>query len=139
VMSAIERCRTVALGGHVARCEGCAHTVIAYNSCLMGKFRNGEVATRCIGVSVDFRDLTLQYGPSLGNAVSLSGGRTGPLRRYGGAIASMASHLSLRPQRRRISVIAGFPASDPQRPSSECSCAAHSTISRRADLGGRPL
>ena len=31
VMSAIERCRTVALGGHVARCEGCAHTVIAYN------------------------------------------------------------------------------------------------------------
>jgi len=33
VMSAIERCRTVALGGHVARCEGCAHTVIAYNSC----------------------------------------------------------------------------------------------------------
>ncbi len=35
VMSAIERCRTAALGGHVARCESdaCAHTVIAYNSC----------------------------------------------------------------------------------------------------------
>ena len=33
VMSAIEHCRTAALGGHVARCEGCAHTVIAYNSC----------------------------------------------------------------------------------------------------------
>ncbi len=33
VMSAIERCRTAALGGHVARCEGCAHTHIAYNSC----------------------------------------------------------------------------------------------------------
>jgi hypothetical protein len=33
VMSAIERCRTAALGGHVARCEGCAQTVIAYNSC----------------------------------------------------------------------------------------------------------
>src|ERR1700731_1227918 len=32
-MSAIERCRTVALGGHVARCENCAQTVIAYNSC----------------------------------------------------------------------------------------------------------
>ena len=30
---AIERCRTAALGGHVARCEDCAHTVIAYNSC----------------------------------------------------------------------------------------------------------
>jgi hypothetical protein len=35
VMSAIERCRTAALGGHVARCqnEACAHTIIAYNSC----------------------------------------------------------------------------------------------------------
>ena len=33
VMWAIERCRTAALGGHVARCEDCAHTVIAYNSC----------------------------------------------------------------------------------------------------------
>ena len=32
-MSAIENCRTVALGGHVARCEDCAHTQIAYNSC----------------------------------------------------------------------------------------------------------
>jgi Transposase zinc-binding domain len=33
VMSAIESCRTAALGGHVARCENCAHTHIAYNSC----------------------------------------------------------------------------------------------------------
>jgi hypothetical protein len=35
VMSAIERCRTAALGGHVARCdnEACGHTLIAYNSC----------------------------------------------------------------------------------------------------------
>ena len=33
VMSAIERCRTAALGGHVARCEECEHTRIAYNSC----------------------------------------------------------------------------------------------------------
>jgi hypothetical protein len=33
VMSAIERCRTAALGGHVVRCEDCAHTQIAYNSC----------------------------------------------------------------------------------------------------------
>ena len=35
VMSAIERCRTAALGGHVARCENpaCGHTEIAYNSC----------------------------------------------------------------------------------------------------------
>jgi len=35
VMSAIERCRTAALGGHVSRCENtaCGHTEIAYNSC----------------------------------------------------------------------------------------------------------
>ncbi len=33
VMSAIENCRMAALGGHVARCEACAHTQIAYNSC----------------------------------------------------------------------------------------------------------
>src|SRR5438067_20402 len=33
VMSAIERCRTAALGGHVLRCDDCAHTQIAYNSC----------------------------------------------------------------------------------------------------------
>jgi hypothetical protein len=46
VMGAIERCRTAALGGHVARCENaaCGRTEIAYNSCLMGKFRNGELA-----------------------------------------------------------------------------------------------
>jgi len=35
VMSAIERCRTAALGGHVGRCENpaCGHTEVAYNSC----------------------------------------------------------------------------------------------------------
>ena len=35
VMTAIERCRTAALGGHVARCENgaCGHAVIAFNSC----------------------------------------------------------------------------------------------------------
>jgi len=32
-MSAIESCRTAALGGHVARCENCSHTQISYNSC----------------------------------------------------------------------------------------------------------
>jgi hypothetical protein len=35
VMSAIENCRTAALGGHVARCENaaCGYTAISYNSC----------------------------------------------------------------------------------------------------------
>ncbi len=32
-MSAIDLCRTAALGGHVERCDGCGHQRIAYNSC----------------------------------------------------------------------------------------------------------
>lgn len=33
VMSAIEQCRTAALGGHVLRCQDCAQIEVAYNSC----------------------------------------------------------------------------------------------------------
>lgn len=33
VMSAIERCRTAALGGHVEQCDSCAHQRISFNSC----------------------------------------------------------------------------------------------------------
>jgi hypothetical protein len=33
VMSAIERCRSAALGGHVLCCQNCAQVQIAYNSC----------------------------------------------------------------------------------------------------------
>ncbi len=33
VMSAIERCRTAALGGHVEKCDACGHLRVAYNSC----------------------------------------------------------------------------------------------------------
>ena len=32
-MSAIEACRTAELGGHVERCQDCAHVRVAYNSC----------------------------------------------------------------------------------------------------------
>jgi Transposase zinc-binding domain len=32
-MTAIEICRTAALGGHVDRCQDCAHTRVSYNSC----------------------------------------------------------------------------------------------------------
>lgn len=32
-MSAIEQCRTAALGGHVEQCDACGHQRIAYNSC----------------------------------------------------------------------------------------------------------
>jgi hypothetical protein len=44
VMAAIESCRTAALGGHVEQCDDCGLVRVAYNSCLMGKFRNGELA-----------------------------------------------------------------------------------------------
>ena len=43
-MSAIELCRTAALGGHVEQCNDCGATRISYNSCLMGKSSNGELA-----------------------------------------------------------------------------------------------
>jgi hypothetical protein len=33
VMTAVERCRTAALGGHVAACDDCGHIHVAYNSC----------------------------------------------------------------------------------------------------------
>ena len=33
VMSAIEQCRSAALGGHALRCSACAQPQIAYNSC----------------------------------------------------------------------------------------------------------
>src|SRR5947209_6114250 len=53
VMSAIVACRTAALGGHVEACEDCGVTRIAYNSCLMGKFSNGELACRSRHFSVN--------------------------------------------------------------------------------------
>jgi hypothetical protein len=33
VMSAIEQCRSAALGGHVLHCDGCGQDQVAYNSC----------------------------------------------------------------------------------------------------------
>src|SRR5579863_2213028 len=33
VLVAIERCRTVAMAGHLDQCAGCGHRVISYNSC----------------------------------------------------------------------------------------------------------
>jgi hypothetical protein len=62
VMSAIETCRTAALGGHVEQCDHCDHQRISYNSCVMGKFRNGELTTGFIKLSVNFRDFALHYG-----------------------------------------------------------------------------
>jgi transposase-like zinc-binding protein len=62
VMSAIENCRTAALGGHVARCEECAHSQISYNSCLMGKFRYGELPTAERAIGSIFKWLRAESG-----------------------------------------------------------------------------
>jgi Transposase zinc-binding domain len=43
-MSAIQNCRTAALGGHVDGCDDCGYLRVAYNSCLMGRSSNGELA-----------------------------------------------------------------------------------------------
>ena len=46
VMSAIELCRTAALGGHVEACEDCAHSRVAYNSCRNRHCPKCQSATR---------------------------------------------------------------------------------------------
>ena len=61
VMSAIEHCRTAALGGHVEACEDCGHWRIAYNSCLMGKFSNGESAGGPLPFGVAHDHFALHY------------------------------------------------------------------------------
>jgi hypothetical protein len=60
VMGAIEACRTAALGGHVERCAACGLIRIAYNSCLMGKSGNGELA---IAMTAIFCALPLSRSP----------------------------------------------------------------------------
>jgi Transposase zinc-binding domain len=50
VMSAIETCRTAALGGHVERCEDCAHERVAW--VLSGP----DKASLRLGVRLGFRD-----------------------------------------------------------------------------------
>ncbi len=55
VMAAIETCRTAALGGHAERCAACGLIRLAYNSCLMGKFRNGEWAGGRVADLADFQ------------------------------------------------------------------------------------
>jgi hypothetical protein len=63
VMGAIETCRTAALGGHVARCGDCGHMAISYNSCVMGKASNRELA---IAMTVFSCVLSLSRSPLQG-------------------------------------------------------------------------
>ena len=71
VMSAIEDCRTAALGGHVLRCENdkCCHTQIAYNSCLMGKSSNGELMALLPDAKPRTDGFAPHYGFALGRAL----------------------------------------------------------------------
>ena len=43
-MAAVEACRTAVVGGHVEQCIDYGETRVAYNSCLMGRSSNGELA-----------------------------------------------------------------------------------------------
>jgi hypothetical protein len=56
VMTAIETCRTAALGGHVEQCDRCGHARVWYNSCLM-------VSPRFWGVSRKAGAHTAVYTP----------------------------------------------------------------------------
>ena len=79
VMSAIETCRTSALGGHVERCEDCAHERVAYNSCLMGKICNGESAIdRALDMTV-FRMVRWRFPCALLPISMIDIQRRGPL------------------------------------------------------------
>ena len=59
VMAAIEACRTPALGGHVEHCADCGLVRCAYNSCLMGRSSNGELAYQHQHFSVNCSALCL--------------------------------------------------------------------------------
>ena len=64
-------------------------------TCVMGKFRNGELAAVWSAAKPKTRAFAPHYGLALSKAMSLSGGRKEPLRRCGGTIASMASSFSV--------------------------------------------
>ena len=67
VMSAIESCRTAALGGHVARCENdaCGHTHIAFNRSYEAS--RGERIASIVGVlnqAMEHSDAQAQATPN---------------------------------------------------------------------------
>src|SRR6516165_4763259 len=70
-------------------CHALRRLRIAYNSCLMGKFRNGELATVSAAAKPKTDACVPHYGLALSKAMSLSGGRKEPLRKCSGTIASM--------------------------------------------------
>ncbi|MGY4353584.1 hypothetical protein ACVWZ3_009913 [Bradyrhizobium sp. i1.3.6] len=95
VMSAIVACRTEALGGHMEACDDCGTTRVAYNSCLMGKAGNGELAAFDRAPAPITANPALHYEVRLRSSISWSVGWKTPRRRWGGTIASIASSFSV--------------------------------------------
>ena len=56
-MTAIVRCRTAALGGHVEACDGCGHRRVAYNSCRNRHCPKCQAAARAAWLDRQAQDL----------------------------------------------------------------------------------
>jgi transposase-like zinc-binding protein len=99
VMTAIETCRTAALGGHVEQCAACGHQRIAYNSCANRHCPKCQSLARAAWIehrtaellACEYFHVVLRYGnDSLENGPFLSGRRglrrqaelVGRLRRF---------------------------------------------------------
>ena len=115
VMSAIESCRTAALGGHVARCEDCAHTVIAYNSCRNRHCPKCQgAAARALAGRSRGRAAT---GALLSSGLHAAGGdRRHRLSEQGGDLSICCSRPQPRPRSRSRSIPASAPTN--RRPTS---------------------
>jgi hypothetical protein len=138
VMSAIENCRTATLGGHVVRCDDCAHTLIAYNSCLMGKFRNGELATSFIELSVNFRDFALHYESPPSNLLSVPWIK-GFFAQTRWSFAHASSRFSSTTMAHGDSTAARSLGSNPRRRLQNVLSRQLHDLASFADLGGQPL
>jgi len=57
VMTAIEQCRTAALGGHVEQCDCCGHTRVWYNSCANRHCPSGQSLTRAAWIEARHAEL----------------------------------------------------------------------------------
>lgn len=57
VMTAIVKCRTAALGGHVEGCDGCGHRRVAYTSCRNRHSPKCQAAARAAGLDRQAEDL----------------------------------------------------------------------------------
>ena len=96
VLTAILRCRTAALGGHVDRVFRAAAIRPSLSTrALWGVFSNGEWRAERACFAERDAPSALHYDLAFSSASSLSGGRNLPVRRLGGTTASIASSFSV--------------------------------------------